>query len=616
MIRGRFRRAFLAGLSVIAVTTLASAQPFVFEQGYLETVKSGSPAVSSGVAGGEQFRVFHLEFSDAVSAANFRPGLSSIFHRSGRFVDLFAQPTDQALEEIAAAKNLTWIDYNRNVAVPGPPKAKQVKATRTQAEQVVRNGLDGFTGKGVTLAVVDTGFDVRHPDFQKPGPDGKPVSRFAAIWDTTATGANLGKPAPYKYPNGKSIGSIYSRNDINAYLATPEADRPAVVWDGDGHGTSCAGIAAGNGRALADGRYTGVAPEADLIGVRLGDEALNTYLLPAILDWLDQQAGAKPLVISNSWGGHRSGHDGSTVVERQIDERFGPDRPGRLILFAAGNEGQDRIHTSGAFAGPDRPGVLKLPRVSEEDSVEVSVYFDAADPTLTVTPKVATNGFTHGVTNQTVWRFAAPAGVERLEISSASGKAGTFDAYIGGQIGEEPALFEQGVATFEELVCYPGNAENVLAVGSYDFNPYFEKSGTQITLGVQVPDSDEMAAMTVGDVSGYSSPGLTRLGRLKPDFTAPGQWWTAAGSNDVENRLLFETSGKYTLFNGTSAATPYSAGIMALFLEKNPKLSLSQVRALLDKNLKEDTYTGKLPNATWGRGKLTLPAIKAILSEI
>jgi subtilisin family serine protease len=108
---------------------------------------------------------------------------------------------------------------------------------------------------------------------------------------------------------------------------------------------------------------------------------------------------------------------------------------------------------------------------------------------------------------------------------------------------------------------------------------------------------------------------MTRLGRLKPDFAAPGQWWTAPAPLDPNENLAYDSTGYYNLFNGTSAATPYSAGVMALLLEKNPGLTLNQVRALLDRHLKADSYTGSLPNSTWGRGKLTLRAVEAMLAE-
>lgn len=606
----RARRAFLTGLLLFSTMTGLAARPARLEDGYLETFKSASTTSAPG-GSGEAYRVYHLEFLDAVSASKFQDPTFTVFNRSGRFVDIFAPPTDEALEVVANLENLVWLDYNRTIELPPVPKVEKVPATRASKEQVARLGALGYTGKGVTVALVDSGFDIRHPDFQTVGADGKPHTRFRYLWDTTEMRPGLGKPAHIKYPSGQPIGVIYSQADLDAYLATPEASRPEILWDGNGHGTSCAGIAAGNGRALEGAPYAGVASGADLIGIRLGDNAQNTYLITAFMAWLDKMAGNQPLVISNSWGGHRSGHDGSSLVERQIDARFGPDRPGRVVLFAAGNEGRDRLHSNADFAGHDAPAVLKMPAVGPDDAVEVTLYFDSADGSLETDPPCEKISFVHGVTGQTVWRLSPSPGQETVRVFSRDGHPGHFDAYIVGQIGEQPATFEEGVASYEELVNNPGTAENVLTVGSYDFNPYFEQLGVVLTLGV----GEQMTPMTVGDISEYSSPGMTRLGRLKPDFTAPGQWWTAPAPLDENEELAYDTSGLYNLFNGTSAATPYAAGVMALLMEKNPKLTLNQARALLDRHLKGDTYTGEVPNATWGRGKLTLGAVEAMLRE-
>ena len=606
----RARRVLLTGLLLFSTVSGLAAKPATLGQGYLETFKSASTTSPPGGTG-EAYRVYHLEFADDASAAKFKDPTFTIFNRSGRFVDIFAPPTDEALEVVANLDNLIWLDYNRTIEIPEVPKAQPVGATRASKETVARLGAAGYTGKGVTLAIVDSGFDIRHPDFQTVGPDGQPRTRFAALWDTTEMRPGLGKPAHIKYPNGQPIGVIYSRDDLNAYLSKDEADRPDILWDGNGHGTSCAGIAAGNGRGLEGQPYAGVASEADLIGIRLGDQAQNTYLISAFLAWLDKEAASRPLVISNSWGGHRSGHDGSSLIERQIDERFSPDRAGRLLLFAAGNEGDDGLHSAASFAGASKPALLKMPTMRVDDAVEVTVYFDSADPSLTTNPPLEVVSFVHGVTGQTVWRVVPTPGNETLEVFSKDGKPGHFDAYINGQIGEDKALFEESVASYEELVNTPGTAENVLTVGSYDFNPFFEQGGQLLTLGV----GKDMSPMSVGDISGYSSPGMTRLGRLKPDFVAPGQWWTAPAPMIASDNLAYDSSGMYNLFNGTSAATPYAAGVMALLLEKNPKLTLNQARALLDRHLKGDTYTGRVPNAVWGRGKLTLSAVEAMLKE-
>jgi subtilisin family serine protease len=70
------------------------------------------------------------------------------------------------------------------------------------------------------------------------------------------------------------------------------------------------------------------------------------------------------------------------------------------------------------------------------------------------------------------------------------------------------------------------------------------------------------------------------------------------------------------LFNGTSAATPYTAGVVALMFQKKPALTLGQIRELLKNNASHDGFTATLPNPSWGYGKLDLAAVKRILDAI
>jgi subtilisin family serine protease len=136
--------------------------------------------------------------------------------------------------------------------------------------------------------------------------------------------------------------------------------------------------------------------------------------------------------------------------------------------------------------------------------------------------------------------------------------------------------------------------------------------------------------MVLGSISDYSNAGYLRsqkaiVGRktiVKPDVVAPGQYFivpasaTAPSYNPRTGGQILYTGGKYRLFNGTSAATPYMAGVAALLLEKQPDLKLAQVRDLLARHATQDTHTGKCPNHAWGYGKLDLAAVKNMISAL
>ena len=158
--------------------------------------------------------------------------------------------------------------------------ARKRHHAKAPPEEIVRGGASGMTGKNVIVAVIDTGIDFHHPDFITYDEQGKPTSRLLYFWDTTSEtyGSGIGQKAPVSYPNGTPIGTVYTRDDMNAELRSN--NRHIASWDTDGHGTACAGIAAGNGNG-SDGKYKGVAPDADIIAVRVaypGDSGLSNAL--------------------------------------------------------------------------------------------------------------------------------------------------------------------------------------------------------------------------------------------------------------------------------------------------------------------------------------------------
>lgn len=151
----------------------------------------------------------------------------------------------------------------------------------------------GFTGAGVPIAVLDTGIDADHPDFE---------GRVRAYRD---------------FVDGPT-----------------DEDEPVRPRDPNGHGTHVAGIAAGSGKA-SDGRWRGIAPQADLIVGRVLDAfgSGRTSTVMAGIEWAVDR-GAR--VINISLGGPPYPADGtdalSTLCAAAVDA-------GVVVCAAAGNLG-------------------------------------------------------------------------------------------------------------------------------------------------------------------------------------------------------------------------------------------------------------------------------------
>jgi hypothetical protein len=232
--------------------------------------------------------------------------------------------------------------------LPASAFADQLALQETGAD--VAREKYGVTGKGVVIAILDRGIQWQNPDFIKP--DGNTQIK----WMLDMSGQNYcdsGNPAPVEYTEAQINAALHGG------LTIPERD--AV-----GHGTVTAGIAAGNGRAYANGKYTGFAPEADLIIVKLTSEGVPPYTINGVnypgengftachtqaLAWLNQkleQLGEPAVALINSgvqlWGPI----DGTSIVSRTIDRYFA-NRPGRIYVSASGDEGGFPTHAGGTY---------------------------------------------------------------------------------------------------------------------------------------------------------------------------------------------------------------------------------------------------------------------------
>ena len=161
-----------------------------------------------------------------------------------------------------------------------------------------------LTGRGVLVAIIDSGIDYENPVFRNA--DG--TTRIRALWDQTIPG---------NPPEGYVIGTEYTSVEIDqALLQTTREERLRIVpsQDVSGHGTSVAGIATGNGE-----RYRGVAYESELIVVKLGTPMLGgfprTTELMQALDYVVRKSleYQLPVAINLSFGNTYGAHNGTSL---------------------------------------------------------------------------------------------------------------------------------------------------------------------------------------------------------------------------------------------------------------------------------------------------------------
>ncbi|HEX5725597.1 MAG TPA: S8 family serine peptidase [Longimicrobiaceae bacterium] len=172
----------------------------------------------------------------------------------------------------------------------------------------------GVTGKGVGVAIMDSGINGQNPDVPFPGKvvqNVKFTSRFADLFDT-------GDPSLPRV-----AGDLYVENLANTDLTS-------------GHGTHVAGIVAGSGASTFNA-YRGVAPGAHLVGLSVGESlvVVNVSVLQAV-DWLLENAARYNIqVVNNSWGGEGE-FDPLDPVNEAMRELHDA---GITVVFAAGNSG-------------------------------------------------------------------------------------------------------------------------------------------------------------------------------------------------------------------------------------------------------------------------------------
>ncbi|GAA4353141.1 S8 family serine peptidase [Kangiella taiwanensis] len=170
--------------------------------------------------------------------------------------------------------------------------------------------VEGVTGQGVTVAVLDSGVDATHQDL----PMGSKVVE-----------------------NVKILGDLDLLGGSNYFLeGIPNTDTSS------GHGTHVAGTVAGSGAASAmDARranyHDGIAPNANIVGLGAG-EAISILFAIGGFDYSIANRERLDIdIITNSWGASGGGaFDPNNPINQASYEAY---KKGMVVAFAAGNDG-------------------------------------------------------------------------------------------------------------------------------------------------------------------------------------------------------------------------------------------------------------------------------------
>lgn len=523
----------------------------------------------------------------------------------------------------------------------------------------------GVTGRGVLVGIVDSGIDLAHPDLRRD--DG--TTRVRWLLD-------LSRPPAGRHPeleaalgcSDQVFCAVFAAEDIDELL---NDERPGdLPRDTLGHGTHVASIAAGDGSAVSDGAYAGLAPEAELVVVRATRSGAPIVLDPDVVlatSFVFERAASLglPAVVNLSLGSDFGAHDGSSELERALGEFVGPEWPGRAIVVSAGNSGTLELGVTSAY--PEPFGVHTEVHVSTDSSVRVPLLTlpgsgatvdgsvdvwvsarpgdrlavgleDARGTLVGLVPPGGSRQSLDGELTTTVINGVTGEGSvatggsngAAVSIEGTWPSGATFALRFEGRgsarlwlqtTGGVSALFPR--ARKAGTITVPASSPELIAVGATQ-----NRAGWTDYAGETVEVESEFLPPAVPGAAAYfSSAGPNALGAIKPDLVAPGAWVAAAlaeaadprGASggrsmfasplfcDSPERACWVVDDAHAVGAGTSMAAPLVAGAVALLLERDPQLTQPEVLALLQAGARRPEPAS--PEPQLGAGVLDVAAV-------
>lgn len=655
---------------MLAVCMMAVAQTKLTPQAQLKVMnlqKKAERATARAKARGLSAEPSTIRLVVKIAAADEAATLTEIRSRKARVEGVLGNQLIVTLP-MDSVQSMSRIRGVLRIDAPHRPRLK-TDVTRpavgvSQIDGTAPDAVASLTGKGVTVCVIDVGFDFQHRAFK----DELGRSRIKAVY---MPNDDDGPTFSFDYPGIGEVdfpGSLYTTPEQIAALTTDT--------EAEAHGTHTAGIAAGSRSPQGFG---GMAPDADIVLIPLGfmqqmadeDESPEPEdILELCLSFVAAYARTidSPVVLSASMNSHEGPHNGTGTVPEAIAALS----QWAIPVLSAGNEGDAMLHVEHAFTDESPTMRVMLPTemgfsfddeeseeevqsgfyaISREDAAEgqsASVRFMLYNPTteevhwqsqpftITATDEPQLIELTSDDDEALACYFEGYFGVagglngDKLELASmVEGTlldTGSFIVPITVSVNASNGLtmdfWETSDTGFEgEAEDGYDQADSDMSGGDWTSTPNVISVGSYCTSNVwrsydgDVRDlsGEEYGgfATEIGDISDFSNYGLYTNGVQQPTVCAPGEnivssWNHYECYSDIDESMAWE-GFPYSSESGTSMACPVVAGIVALWLQACPTLTFSEVKEVLQHSSAGDEFTAADP-VRWGYGKINAKA--------
>lgn len=409
----------------------------------------------------------------------------------------------------------------------------------------------------------------------------------------------------------KALGSskVYATMNDGEVIRMRGTDIIESGSDWNGHGTGVSGIICGGN--IGYQRFTGIAPEADLImGYYFDGVSFDSYL-----PWV-QQLGCKILLYE--FGGWTNlPLDGSTYEEMLVDAMAAL---GVMQVTPSGNLCRGDKHFLTNSGGNDTTTVDFI--VNEYNGQAPSSFFITI---LWRAPGIdlhfgltLPDGNSIGLDGTGNWQQVPPyaffssrstsdRGTAQYDIYGFSGDmTGNWQLYcdnneamgleINGYISDNASSWAGGAEWIDYLtnmktVTWPATADSGFVLGSYSTRGWEQYIGTG------------SGSIQIGQLSKFSGRGPRIDGVSLLSIIAPGNY--DVYSTRSEYGFPF-TAGGWRQFSGTSAAGPHVAGAAALLKQGLPDAEQYEICKLLEDHAHRDNFTSGSYTDSTGFGKLRI----------